>query len=88
MAETVVNRYNHSIFIDPETHLLTVMQYIKVKSDHFYKKGQFNLLEDSNRYPLTSVETDFPYLIDGYVSSKMLDQIVRDEMMYHKGEIE
>jgi len=66
---------------------MTVMQYIRFERDHFYKKGDYNLGEDSNRYNVTLKETDFPHLIDGWISPKMLDIIVRDPTFYHKGEI-
>ena len=67
-AESVFNKYNHSMFIDSHSGFLHVMQYIKTPTDHFYKKGQFNLREDTNRYDVSTVDSDFPHLIDGWIS--------------------
>lgn len=60
--------YNHTVFLDPTHNLLYVLQYITYQQDHFYKKGIYDLDEDNNRYDVLSKQTDYPHLINNYLS--------------------
>ena len=75
------------MFLDPTHNLLYVLQYITYQQDHFYKKGIYDLDEDSNRYDVLSKQTDYPHLINNYLSHEMLQIIISDPRMYAKGEI-
>lgn len=81
------NTHNHSLFANPDTTLLTSMQYIWYRGEHFYKKGLYSLEEESNRYDILSLETDFPFLINSWMSAGMKEMVVTDPYMYHKGEL-
>ena len=84
--DMVFTRGTFSTWVDPRSYILKIFQLMKIGTQHFYKMGDYNLLEETNRYDPMSIETEKPRLIDGYLSPRAFAAIIKDPYVYHKGE--